>query len=174
MNPHIPIETEVKLRIPSVGTLAPRLKELGFRLEVPAQAERSVLWDRGTELLTQGCALRMRDYAGLSWITWKGPKVEDPLLKVRPELETSVSNAEAMEGILRALGYTPVLAMEKIRALWRRADLVACLDETPFGCFLELEGDPAAIHHTMGDLGLGPELAELRSYPTLFREHGLA
>ena len=68
----------------------------------------------------------------------------------------------------------PVLTMEKIRAVWNRADLVACLDETPFGCFLELEGDPAAIRRAMEGLSLGPELAELRSYPTLFREHGLA
>ena len=174
MNPHIPIETEVKLRIPSTGPLAPRLDQLGFRLDVPAQPERSVLWDRGTELLAQGSALRLRNYAGRSWITWKGPKMEDPLFKVRPELETPISDAGAMEGILRALGYAPVLTMEKIRTVWNRADLVACLDETPFGCFLELEGDPAAIRRTMEDLSLGPELAELRSYPTLFREHGLA
>lgn len=174
MIPHIPIETEVKLRIPSTRELAPRLAALGFQLEIPAQSEQSVLWDRGTELLSQGCALRVRTYAGGSWITWKGPKVADPLLKIRPEIETTVSSAKAMEGILRALGYTPVLAMEKTRALLRREDLVACLDETPFGCYLELEGDPDAIREAMESLGLGPELAELRSYPTLFLEHGLA
>jgi adenylate cyclase, class 2 len=174
MNPHIPTETEVKLRIPSIAGMAPRLEALGFQLEVPAQTERSVLWDRGTELFAKGCALRVRAYAGGFSITWKGPKVQDPLLKIRPELETAVTSAEAMEGILRALGYTPVLAMEKTRALWRRADLLACLDETPFGCYLELEGDPTTIHSVMDALDLGPELAELRSYPTLFREHGLA
>jgi adenylate cyclase class 2 len=174
MNPHPPIETEVKLRIPSTRELAPRLAALGFQLEIPAQAEHSVLWDRGTELLSQGCALRLRTYGGGSWITWKGPKREDPLLKIRPEIETSVVSAEAMAGILRALGYTPVLAMEKTRALLRREDLVACLDETPFGCYLELEGEPDAIHAAMASLGLGPELAEVRSYPTLFLDHGQA
>ena len=174
MNHHIPIETEVKLRIPSTQEIAPRLMALGFQPEIPAQAEHSVLWDRGTELLSHGCALRLRSYAGGSWITWKGPKVQDALLKIRPEIETSVSSLEAMEGILRALGYVPVLAMEKTRALLRREDLVACLDETPFGCYLELEGEPSAIHRAMEGLGLGPELAEQRSYPTLFQEHGLA
>jgi adenylate cyclase, class 2 len=174
MNPSIPLETEVKLHIPSIGPVAARLDELGFQIEVPAQPERSILWDRGTELFAQGCALRLRTYAGRSWMTWKGAKIEDPLLKVRPELETTIGSAEAMEGILRALGYAPVLSMEKVRALWRRSDLTACLDETPFGCFLELEGDPAVIRQVMADLGLGPELAETRSYPTLFREHGLA
>jgi adenylate cyclase class 2 len=173
MNPHIPIETEVKLRIPSIQEVAPKLVVVGFQLEIPAQCERSVLWDREAELFSQGCALRLRSYAGASWITWKGPKVADPMLKIRPEIETRISSGEAMEGILRALGYLPVLAMEKTRALLRRGDLVACLDDTPFGCYLELEGAPDAIHGAMASLGLGPELAELRSYPTLFLEHGL-
>lgn len=174
MNPRIPLETEVKLRIPSTLELAPRLEARGFSLEIPVQEERSVLWDRGTELLDQGCALRLRVHAGKATLTWKGRKVDDPVLKVRPELETPLEHPEAMEGILRALGYTPVLAMTKLRAVWRRADLVACLDETPFGCFLELEGEPEAIQAEMTALALGPELAELRSYPSLYRAHGLA
>ncbi len=174
MNPQTPMEIEVKLHIPSTSELVPGLMALGFQLEIPAQIERSVLWDRDADLFSRGCALRLRTYAGGSWITWKGPKVADPLLKIRPEIETSVASAQAMEGILRALGYVPVLAMEKTRALLRREDLVACLDETPFGCYLELEGDPAAIRQAMAGLGLGPEQAELRSYPTLFLEHGLA
>lgn len=174
MNPHIPVETEVKLRIPTTRELAPRLAAQGFQLEVPAQPERSVLWDRGSELLAQGCALRLRTYAGGTWITWKGPKVQDPLFKIRPELEASVSSAEALDGILRALGFAPILIMEKIRAVLRREDLVACLDETPFGCYLELEGDPEAIRNAMEGLDLGPELAEPRSYPSLFLEHGAA
>jgi len=66
------------------------------------------------------------------------------------------------------------MEMVKTRAVMKRADLLACLDEAPFGCFLELEGEAPAIHAAMAALGLGPEVAELRSYPTLFREHGLA
>lgn len=173
MNPQSPIETEVKLQIPTTEGWEARLAASGFRQEVPAQLEQSVLWDRGSELLEHGCALRLRRYAGLAILTWKGPKREDPVLKVRPERETSVGEAEAMEGILQALGYAPVMTMEKVRALWRREDLVACLDETPFGCYLELEGHESAIREEMARLGLGPELAEPRSYPTLFREHGL-
>jgi adenylate cyclase class 2 len=174
MNPQDPIETEVKLRIASTEAWVPFLERLGFHLVIPAQTERSVLWDRGTELLDQGCALRLRRYAGSATFTWKGPKTEDPMLKVRPERETVVSDPDALEGILRALGYGPMMVMEKTRALWRSDDLVACLDQTPFGCFLELEGNETAIRKAMADLGLGPELAEQRSYPTLFREHGLA
>lgn len=169
-----PIETEIKLRLPNLEGLQAHLEALGFRLITPFQTENSTLWDRGTELLEQGCALRLRSYAERNWLTWKGPKIPDLLLKIRPEEETELSDAEAMEAILRALGFAPVMRMTKKRALLRGAELLACLDETPFGCFLELEGEAATIQAAMASLGLGPELAEPRSYPTLFREHGLA
>ena len=169
-----PIETEVKLRVPTLAGVRARLEALGFTLTAPSQAEMSQLWDRNDELLGGGSALRLRRFAGKAWLTWKGPKVPDALLKIRPELETEIADAEALEGILRALGFQPVMEMVKTRALMHRADLAACLDETPFGCFLELEGEAPAIRTTMAALGLGPEAAELRSYPTLFRDHGLA
>jgi adenylate cyclase class 2 len=63
--------------------------------------------------------------------------------------------------------------MEKVRAVWRREELEACLDETPFGCYLELEGDPQAIRVAMEGLGLAPDRAETRSYPELYLAHGL-
>lgn len=174
MEHHNPIETEVKLRLPSLAGMQARLESLGFVLAVPGQAETSQLWDRDAELLAQGSALRLRRFAGKTWLTWKGPKIPDAVLKIRPELETEVADAEALVGILLALGFQPVMEMVKTRAVMKRADLVACLDETPFDCFLELEGEAPAIHGAMAALGLGPEAAEPRSYPTLFREHGLA
>jgi adenylate cyclase class 2 len=167
------IETELKLRIPATGPYRPLLEALGFREVHPAQAEVSVLWDRGGELRAAGSALRTRSYAGQCRLTWKGPKVPDPILKIRPELETGIGDGEAMEAILRALGFEPVLRMEKVRAVWERAELEACLDEAPFGCYLELEGEPQAIRAAMEGLGLAADRAEPRSYPELYAENGL-
>lgn len=171
--PPVPLETELKLRIPATAPYATLLLALGFQEVVPAQAERSELWDREGHLRVQGAALRVRRFAGQTRLTWKGPKVPDALLKVRPELETGVEDGAALEGILRALGYTPVMAMEKVRAVWSREELEACLDETPFGCYLELEGEPLAIRAAMEGLGLAPDRAEPRSYPELYQAHGL-
>ena len=168
-----PIETELKLRIPAVGPLRGLLASMGFRETAPPQLEQSVLWDRGGELAASGSALRVRRYGGAVILTWKGPKVPDPLLKIRPEQETVVADGEALEAILSALGYAPTLRMEKTRAVWAREELVACLDETPFGCFLELEGDADAIKAAAEHLHLGADRVERRSYPTLFREQGL-
>lgn len=167
------LEIEVKLRIPSTSDLEPRLHELGFRLTQPTTKETSTLWDRERELLNQGCALRLRRYGETSTLTWKGPKHEDPVLKIRPERETTLENPEAMEAILRALRYVPVLRMEKFRSMWKNDNLVACLDQTPFGCFLELEGDATAIQAMMARLGMNKDHVETRSYPTLFVEAGL-
>jgi adenylate cyclase class 2 len=172
MNPRVPLETEIKLRIPSCEALAPMLAALGFRETQPAQEEISELWDRGGELLRQRSALRLRTFAGAARLTWKGPVVADPLLKIRPELETGIESREVMEGILRALGFEPVLRMVKTRGVWERAELVACLDRTPFGDFLELEGEPLAIRLAMEGLSLNASHLEPRSYPALWREAG--
>ncbi|HTL98194.1 MAG TPA: class IV adenylate cyclase [Holophagaceae bacterium] len=168
-----PIETELKLRIPALAPVRDLLASMGFKETTPSLLERSVLWDRGGELAASGSALRVRRYNGEVILTWKGPKVPDPLLKIRPEQETAVESGEELEAILSALGFAPVLRMEKTRAVWTREELVACLDETPFGCFLELEGDPQAIKAAAEHLHLGADRVERRSYPTLFREHGL-
>lgn len=167
------LETELKLRIPALEPVEERLRALGFAEQIPAQAELSVLWDRNGELLSAGCALRLRSYAGGTLLTWKGPRVPDPQLKIRPERETTVEDAEAMEAILRALGFEPVMRMAKTRAVWVREELEACLDETPFGCFMELEGEAQAIKAAMEELHLEASHIEPRSYPTLFREQGL-
>ena len=167
------LETELKLSVPATGPYRPLLEALGFREVAAAQPEVSVLWDRDGELRAAGSALRTRSYAGQSRLTWKGARVPDALLKIRPERETGIEDGPALEAILRALGFEPVLRMEKVRALWRRAELEACLDETPFGCYLELEGEPQAIRAAMERLGLSPDQAETRSYPELYQAHGL-
>lgn len=167
------LETELKLRIPATGPYRPLLEALGFREVTPAQQEISVLWDRDGDLRAKESALRTRRFAGQVRLTWKGPKVPDALLKIRPEFETGIEDGAALEAILRALGFEPVMRMEKVRAVWERLELEACLDETPFGCYLELEGEAQAIHAAMEGLGLASDRAEPRSYPELYRAHGL-
>lgn len=168
-----PIETEVKLRIPSAEALRPMLAALSFTPLEPMQDEESVLWDRDGELFAKGGALRLRRYAGKSLLTWKGPQQPDPELKIRPEIQTEISDHVAMEGVLSALGFVPVARMTKRRETFRREELEACLDETSFGTYLELEGDPQAIRLAMEHLGLDASHIEPSSYAALFKQHGL-
>jgi len=165
-----PLEIEIKLPLPGLEGFPARLEAAGFRMTQPRAPETSVLWDQDGTLRARGSALRMRRYAGTATLTWKGPREEDPRLKIRPEVETAVADGEAMEGILRALGFEPALTMVKHRALWRRGELEACLDEAPFGCFIELEGSREDIGQALRDLGLEGVAPETRSYATLFQE----
>ena len=168
-----PLETELKLCIPATLPYRPLLEALGFREVAPAQPEVSVLWDRQGELRAAGSALRTRAFNGQSRLTWKGPKVPDALLKIRPELETTVGDLDSLEALLWALGFEPFLRLEKVRSVWENGELEACLDETPFGCYLELEGEPKAIRVAMEGLGLITDQAETRSYPELYQANGL-
>jgi len=149
------VEIEMKFRIPALEPARLRLEAAGFTPAHPQSEERSVLWDRGGDLLGRGCALRLRRYDGLALLTWKGPRLADPLLKIRPELETTLADPLAMEGILEALGFAPVFTMVKSRSVWRLGALEACLDQAPFGCYLELEGAPeeATVWRSLKELG---------------------
>ena len=166
------VEIEMKFRIAALAPMAKALSACGFTQEQAQGEESSVLWDRGRELLGQGCALRLRRYAARALLTWKGARVADPLMKIRPELETAVADPIAVEGILAALGFQPVFAMVKSRSVWRRGELEACLDQAPFGCYLELEGSREEILAAMGELGLREDQVEPRSYPALFQGQG--
>ena len=165
------LEIEIKFSIPSVDAILPRLLRAGFVLEHAPDQETSVLWDRDETLREQGQALRLRRYGSLAILTWKGARVEDARLKIRPEVETVVEDAEAMEGILRALGFAPCFTMVKTRSLWRRGALEACMDLTPFGSFMELEGSREAIQEATEELALGGFPVETRSYAVLFQEY---
>lgn len=170
MSMNTELETEVKVRLRNLEGWAARLTALGLRETAPLQPELSVLWDRNGELLAAGSALRTRRYAGEATLTWKGPRQPDARLKVRPERETRVEDPAAMEAILHALGFVPWMRMQKQRALWTGAELVACLDRTPFGDFLELEGERPVLEAAIQRLGLPEADFETRSYPALFRE----
>lgn len=162
------VEIEMKFSIPALEPARLRLASRGFVPVHPQGEEQSVLWDRAGELRSRDCALRLRRYDGEAFLTWKGAREADPLLKIRPELETAVGDPLAMEGILGRLGFEPVLSMSKSRSVWRRGALEACLDEAPFGCFLELEGTREDIAAGMALLDLREDQVEPRGYASLF------
>ncbi len=166
-------EIELKLRVAALEPLVARLEAAGYQLEASEQDEVSVLWDREGTLQAKDEALRVRTYGARTLLTWKGPRRPDPQLKIRPEQETWVGDAHALEGILRALGYQPRRVMRKRRALWAGRGPQVALDRTPFGCFVELEGDPEAIAQGRHLLGLAAAVPETRSYAELFAMHDL-
>lgn len=116
--------------------------------------------------------LRLREFGGVATLTWKGPPAEGPH-KSREEIETAVGSAAALARLWERLGYRPVFRYEKFRTTFRRGGEAgeAVLDETPIGCFLELEGSPGWIDKNAQELGFGADEYIAESYATLYFKH---
>lgn len=164
-----PIETEVKLRLPSAEAGRALLARLGARLEAERHFEDNRLFDdaQGT-LIRQGCVLRVRRAGGRGVLTFKGPKRVVEGIRSREEIELEVSDADAFEQLLAAMGYRASFRYQKYREIYSYGEVEIVLDETPIGCFLEIEGKEAGIRATAAALGFSRADFVSESYVALF------
>jgi adenylate cyclase class 2 len=163
-----PREIEIKLRFDSADEARKRLEQLGSRLREPRIFEDNILYDRKHDpLTTAGKALRLRRVGAVALLTYKGPVSGEQRYKIRIENETEVANGPATERILDALGFEPVYRYQKYRTVFELDELDVCLDETPLGCFVELEGPPKAIDGAASRLGFAAADYVLESYREL-------
>ncbi len=166
------MEIEVKVPVPDVAVIADKARERGFDLVQRRHFESNTLYDFPDRSLSlAGCLLRVRETPRHALLTLKGRVVEHPQLKMRPEHETRCHDAEGLRAILEGLGLRPFFRYEKYREEYKGMDALLCLDEMPFGHFLELEGSPEAIHALAASLGLSPSSFVNRSYADLYGEH---
>ena len=166
------MEIEVKVPVRDVGAIAMKARELGFEHARARHFEANILFDfPDRSLSVSGCLLRIRETERSALLTFKGRVVEHPLLKVRPEHETVCESGEGLRAILENIGLRPFFRYEKYREEFRGMGALLCLDEMPFGHFLELEGPSEAIHALAAALGLSPESFVKRSYADLYGEH---
>lgn len=165
-------EVEIKLPFDSVSLARERLEGLGATRIRDRRFEDNVLFDRETDPLKPARrVLRLRRDGDRALLTFKAPVEGEYAHKVRVEEESEVSDPDALERILSWLGFTPRYRYQKYRTLFELEDLHVCLDETPLGCFVELEGQPAAIDREAARLGFAPEDYILDSYLELHRKH---
>ena len=133
-----------------------RLLEVNLRFDTP----RMELRDRAQVL-----RLRQDDQAILTFKS--SGEIVDGVI-TRTELEVTVSNFETACAILEALGYQVFLTYEKYRQNFNLNDLVASVDEMPYGNFIELEGNsPEHVRETAALLGLKWEERINTSYTAL-------
>ncbi len=73
-------------------------------------------------------------------ITFKGPARRRATAKIRGEIQTRVDDADALEEILRRIGLTATIIVEKRRTSYRLGRCRVELDELPvIGRFVEIE-----------------------------------
>ncbi len=174
------VETEIKLRVDpgELEQLRGRMDELNAEVKAPRQEEKNRLFDFADgRLRSGGSTLRLRSYGGDSILTFKGPVLEDPRFKRRAEFQTRVEDAGALEQVLESLGLAPAARYDKVREIrsWRleAGTVEVCLDETPIGTFVEIEGAAPAIGEALEALGWSGRESIRRSYLELYREAGL-
>lgn len=162
-------ERELKFRVEDLAELRARLLDLEAERINKSQTEDNWIFDRGDELRSLGCVLRLRLDGQGTLVTFKGPARFEGAVKVRSEYETRVNDAEAMRSILEHLGYRAVTRYQKKREEWRIGGIVVALDNTPMGDFVEFEGDGA--EKLSERCGYAAEDAERRTYVELYSDY---
>ena len=166
-------EVEVKLPVADRGAIRRRLVELGFKPAVRRHFERNSLLDfPDRRLRKEGCLVRLRYAGGKSLLTFKGRRVRSGRFKVRPEIETRLTDGALILEILERLGLRIAFRYEKYRTIFRRASdpggTEIAYDETPIGTYVELEGPRRWIDQVARQLGYRPADYITASYGRLY------
>jgi adenylate cyclase class 2 len=147
-------EIEVKIKVGDPVDARRRLLALGAVVERERTLEENTLYDFPSGLLaSKRQALRLRTVGRTTFLTFKGAPQKSRSFKVREEYETDVRSAKQAREILRGLGLKAAFAYRKHRTRLRKGRLKVCLDETPVGNYLELEGERHEITRFARALG---------------------
>jgi adenylate cyclase class 2 len=163
------LEVEVKFLLPDLVAMRERLHSSEAILYHPRTYERNIRFDDVSQgLRNQGKLLRLRQDSAVR-LTFKSrsKQMADSEARVLEELEVEVEDFDIMARILGRIGYEGVQVYEKYRETYRLSSVEIVLDEMPFGDFIELEGDEAAIRRTAGELSLDWNQRILENYLVL-------
>ena len=162
-------ETEVKFYIDDMTACRERVLGLGAHSQGRVFESNLRLDDASGTLRATGRLLRLRqERRALLTVKRPIPNQPDGQFKVREELEVEVSDLEVARQILEALGFTVVQRYEKWRETLHWGELLFCLDEMPYGDFLELEGPPELIRQACDQLQLAWSQRILENYLAIF------
>jgi adenylate cyclase class 2 len=167
---HAYTETEIKLYVPALAPIEARLRELGAVCTAPRVLERNLRFDDPAGHLTRtGQVLRLRQDARAR-VTYKDESRYDGQNSVRTrfEAEVEVSDFDAMRTIFERVGFQVAMIYEKYRTTYHLGAVEVTLDELPYGSFVEIEGDEAAIRVALDALDLTSARVIGLSYTNLF------
>jgi len=149
---------EVEVKVPADhGPVRERLAELDAE-PLGTVHQHDVYYDHPTRSFAETDeALRLRresadggeetDDAAGATLTYKGPLVDDAS-KTREEVETDVLDGDALDAVLRAVGFEPAATVEKERTRFALDGYTVALDDvTGLGEFVEVEaqGEEPAV-----------------------------
>ncbi len=165
----MPLEIEVKIKIDdNFATVKTKLQEMRAELFHNRALEVDEYFDMKNKLEKTDQVLRLRD---CSVLTYKGPQHKKQNMKVREEIEVMVDDGSKLEQILGKLGYTSSDRKEKYRETYVVGITKVCLDETPMGNYIEVEGTKANVDAVARKLGFTERDYITKSYTALWKEY---
>jgi adenylate cyclase class 2 len=161
-------EIEIKFKIDKPQRVRNLLKEKGG-LFIGKAFERTIRFDTpNKDLEKAGKFLRIKT-GFANTITLK-ERVANSNYKERREMETTVGDPKEMIMILKKLGFTKTLIMEKYREKWEINKTEVVIDKLPMGNYIEIEGEKKTINKVIEILNLDAKQKILGTYWDLWRE----
>jgi len=166
----IEIEKKYRLTLQQRDEVLKRLREVGAEFRGD-EFEENMIYGGGA-LRRENMVLRLRRVGEKALLTYKERFEGESAIKRQREEETAVSDADAMDAILAAVGFSRVLVYEKRRQTWVFGETEIVIDELSFGLFMEIEGEEDRIDAVERKLGVEGFLAEHSHYPELAEKYG--
>ncbi len=164
-------EIEVKIRIDDPKAVREKVLGLGAVVARDRHLEEDTLYDFDPlRLSPERRALRLRTAGRRATLTFKGEPQKSRSFKVREEFETQVRDPRQTRKILKALGLRETFSYRKHRTVLRKSRLTICIDETPAGNYVELEGERHEITRFARSLGYGRADFITLSYVEMIRD----
>lgn len=173
------MEIEYEVKLPGDrGVLLAALARIGAQPWGPRTLEDDLVLDTPQgSIQSDGGVLRLRRRGDRFLLTLKGASDRHGEVKAMTEVQTEVADGAAVRALLARLGFVAATRYQKYRTRYS-CPIAGCealavtLDETPLGCYLEVEGEPQQIHLCAAALGFDRADYELRSYLEIHRQRG--
>jgi len=172
------LEIEVKFHLSDNDALRSRILQIGAVSGGRVFESNLRFEDAAGSFAANRSLLRLRRDRKVRLTHKSTPLESDKRFKIRREIEVEVGSFDQMRQLLEALGYHVVQVYEKWRETFALDGVELCLDEMPYGTFLEIEGEPEAIMAAARRLDLDWNTRILANYLHIFellrRESGIS
>lgn len=167
-------EIEIKFEVKNIRTFRSKLKKAKAKLAVPRHFEDNWIFDTEDDKhWKNNCMIRLRK-ANKTLLTFKGnlefDRAKDELYREADEHEIEVSDFDTAVKILELLGFKRKKIYQKYREIWKLNNTKICIDELPFGKYIEIEGSKANIEKTIKCLGFDSTARLTKTYQEIWKK----
>ena len=162
------LEIEVKFYLADIEGMRNKILKLGAKSKGRLFETNIRYEDKNNSLIKKKSLLRLRQDEKTTFTLKSSPPVKSKDYKIVNELEVEVSDFATMDQILKTLGFHPEQKYEKWRETFILDQTLFCLDNMPYGDFLEIEGQEKDIRYYASKFGLNWQKRIIFNYLAIF------